>query len=175
MDLKKIYIIGSLRSPNPPAVASFLREQLGPGVEVFDDWYAAGEHADDSWRDYEQERGHTFAQALGGYAARHVFEYDRKHLNESDVVVLVLPAGRSGHLEFGWAMGKGKTGIILLEEPRSPNAKVEAAPPPERWDVMYNFATAVVQKEEELVKMLKAMRAMWAIRVGPPPTLYDGV
>ena len=39
-----------------------------------------------------------------------------KALREADVVVLVQPCGRSAHLEFGWAMGSGKPGVILLAD-----------------------------------------------------------
>ena len=50
----KLYIIGSLRNPRVPEVAKDLRES---GYEVFDDWFAAGERADDSWQSYEKGRG----------------------------------------------------------------------------------------------------------------------
>ena len=133
-----IYLIGSLRNPKVPAVANALREA---GQEVFDDWYAAGPEADDKWRDYERGRGHSFQEALRGFAARNVYLFDRRHLERADAVVLVLPAGKSGHLEFGWAIGKGKRGFILLDDP-------------ERWDVMYQFADGICGSVEELVECL---------------------
>ncbi len=46
-----IYLIGSLRNPNIPAIANELRTL---GYEVFDDWYAAGPEADDYWKSYEK-------------------------------------------------------------------------------------------------------------------------
>lgn len=130
-----IYLIGSLRNPEVPRVANKLRSA---GYEVFDDWYAAGPEADDKWRDYEQARGHSYIGALAGYSARHVFEFDRTHLERASSVVLVLPAGKSGHLELGWALGKGKLGYILLDNP-------------ERWDVMYQFANGVFTSVDALV------------------------
>lgn len=129
-----IYLIGSLRNARVPEIANELRAD---GHEVFDDWYAAGPEADDKWRDYEKGRGHSFRQALSGYAARHVFTYDRGHLSRANAVVLVLPCGKSGHLELGWAIGRGAPGFILLDSP-------------ERWDVMYLFADGVVETVEEL-------------------------
>jgi len=128
--MSSIYLIGSLRNPKVPEIANKLREA---GHDVFDDWFAAGPEADDYWKKYEQERGHNYKQALAGYAADHVFKFDKKHLNRCDIAVLMLPAGKSGHLELGYAIGKGKQGYILFDE----------AMPADRWDVMYLFADAV--------------------------------
>jgi nucleoside 2-deoxyribosyltransferase len=133
-----IYLIGSLRNPEVPIIASALRDR---GHEVFDDWYAAGPEADDRWRDYEKARGRTYIEALDGLAAEHVFRFDWKHLNWAEIGVLLLPAGRSGHLELGYMFGQGKPGYILLDNP-------------ERWDVMYKFATKVVLQLPDLLAVL---------------------
>lgn len=135
---KSIYVIGSLRNPAIPEVAAKLRAQ---GYDVFDDWYSAGPEADDYWKKYEEARGHDYYQALQGYAAGHVFAFDRHHLDRADCAVLVLPAGRSGHLELGYVAGKGKPTYILHDNP-------------DRWDVMYRFATAVVPNVDNLIKEL---------------------
>jgi len=139
---KKVYLIGSLRNPDIAPLAIRLRTAL-PGVEIFDDWLCAGEHADDAWRDHEKNAGFTFLEALERPAARHVFAFDKKHLEQSTAVVLIAPAGKSAHLELGWALGKGKPGFILVDDP-------------ERWDVMYQFATGVTDKEDVLVQWLAA-------------------
>ena len=135
----KLYLIGSLRNPQVPAFATRLRSL---GIEVFDDWVAAGPEADDHWQRYEQYRGHSYTQALAGHAARHVFEYDKEHLDNCDGAVLLLPAGRSSHLELGYVIGRGKPGWIVLDD----EARTSA-----RFDVMYKFATAVFGTEEELI------------------------
>lgn len=142
----KVYLIGSLRNPRVPEVASAIR---AAGFDCFDDWFAAGPNADDAWRDYEKARGHRLPQALQGYAARHVFDFDYKHLDSSDVVVLLMPAGKSGCIELGWALGRGKRGYILLDTD------------PDRYDVMFAFATGVVETVDELIRHLRgeAMRA----------------
>ena len=138
---KKVYLIGSLRNASIAPLAIRLREAL-PGATVFDDWLCAGPHADDAWRDHEKGAGFTYLEALERPAAKHVFEFDKKHLLDSDVVVLVAPAGKSAHLELGWSLGKGKPGYILLDNP-------------DRWDVMYQFATGITANLEELAEMLK--------------------
>lgn len=135
----KIYLIGSLRNPEVPVIANKLRNI---GYEVFDDWYAAGPEADDYWKKYEQNREHDYKQALSGYAAQHVYAYDRYHLDRCNIAVLVMPAGKSGHLEFGYMIGQGKRGYILLNDV-------------DRWDVMYQFATEVFFNVEDLLNKLK--------------------
>lgn len=134
-----IYLIGSLRSPRVPEVAKELRNA---GHDVFDDWYAAGPEADDWWQKYADNRGQTFEEALAGYPAQQVFNYDKTHLDRCSTAVLVLPAGKSGHLELGYFLGQHKPGYILLDGT------------PERYDVMYNFATRVFSKTVDLVDYL---------------------
>lgn len=141
LTLRSVYLIGSLRNPEIPKIADRLRRELG--IEVFDDWFAAGPIADDSWRDYEKARGRDYPTALRGYAAKHVFDFDYTHLTRTEGAVLALPAGRSAHLEFGWMIGRGKPGWVLMDNP-------------ERWDVMNQFATGVHQTIEELIAGIQA-------------------
>ncbi len=130
----KIYLIGSLRNPQTPEIAKEIRRL---GFNVFDDWYAAGPEADDKWRDYEIGRGHSYREGLQGYAADHVYQFDKKHLDDCDIAILLMPAGKSAHLELGYIIGKGKIGYILPDNP-------------ERWDVMYLFAKGVFNNLKEL-------------------------
>ena len=131
----RVYLIGSLRNPAIPTIAARLRDV---GVEVFDDWFAAGPDADDIWRDYEKARGRTYTQALeDGWHASHVWEFDKGHLDSADAGVLVLPCGRSGHLELGYLIGQKKPGYILLDNP-------------DRWDIMYLFARRVLTSLDDL-------------------------
>lgn len=138
---KFIYLVGSLRNEEVAEFANRLEEATG--YEVFASWHAAGPEADDYWKKHEQARGRNYREALASYAAQHVFKFDKTHIDMADGVVLLLPAGKSGHLELGYAVGKGTPGFILLEEGV------------DRWDVMYNFATGVCDTFEELVAGLK--------------------
>lgn len=141
--MKSIYIIGSLRNENIPVVGNLLRKN---GWEAFDDWYGAGHEADDKWRDYEQVRGRNHKTALYGYAARHVFEFDKRHLDRCDLAVLVMPAGKSGHLELGYFIGTGKPGFILFDTV------------PDRYDVMHQFAVDVFHNNDEMIQGLQTYR-----------------
>ena len=140
--MKSVYIIGSLRNPEIPVIAGAIRRY---GYDAFDDWYAAGPHADDHWKEYEVARGRTYPEALAGYPAGQVFRYDKSHLDRCQAAVLVLPAGKSGHLELGYFIGTGKPGFIL--KPADDD----------RWDVMYRFATKVVFSVDELATELEKL------------------
>jgi len=136
---KVVYLIGSLKNPRIPDVAEALRNA---GYEVVDDWYAPGPEADDWWQRYEKRRGRNFREALRGLHVQHVFEFDKYHLDRCDIAVLVMPAGKSAHLELGYAIGRGKHGFILLDKE------------PERFDIMARFARDVVYTVDELLEAL---------------------
>lgn len=137
--MRRIYLIGSLRNPCIPFIAKQLREA---GHEVFDDWFSGGREADDEWQRYEKVRGRSYTAALAGEHARNVFEFDLEHLHWCNTGVLVMPAGKSGHLELGYLIGQGKRGYVLFQEE------------PDRYDVMHRFATGVAFSVEELVRQL---------------------
>ena len=142
MSEKVVYLIGSLRNKNLPQLANELRTL---GFEVFDDWFSPGPKADEFWRMYEKIRGSTYKQALNNWAGKHIFEFDKFHLDRADIGVLYMPAGISGHLELGYMIGTGKKCFILFDKE------------PERWDIMYQFATGVCfnpkELKEELLKL----------------------
>jgi hypothetical protein len=124
-----IYLIGSLRNPEIPKIAAKIREA---GFEVFDDWWSASEDADDWLRDYYRARNFSYQDMLNSHAAKHIFSFDKFHLDRADVGLLVMPAGKSGHLELGYMAGQGKRCFVLFNEV------------PERVDIMYQFANGGV-------------------------------
>ena len=140
MSIKSIYIIGSLRNPEIPKVGAALRAM---GYDVFDDWYSAGPEADDHLRDYYRSRGMNYTQALESYAARHVFTFDKAHLERCDAAVLVYPAGKSAHLELGYVKGMGKRALVLMDGE------------PERYDIMLAFADKVCFSVEQLAHWIQ--------------------
>lgn len=135
-----LYVIGRLKNPEIQSVSEVLR---GQGYDVMDDWYAAGPDADDCWQKYEGVRGRSYAEALKGRAAQNVFLFDKSHLDLSDAAVLVLPAGKSAHLEMGYMRGCEKPVFILI------------AGDVGRYEVMPNFASAVCQNQQELLEALE--------------------
>ena len=134
-----IYLIGSLRNAAIPSIGNRIRDC---GFEVFDDWHSAGPEADDHFKRYHIERNITYDQALKGYAAQHIFNFDKRHLDRADMAILVMPAGRSGHLELGYMAGRGKPTFVLLEEGN------------DRRDLMLQFANGVYFSMEKLLESL---------------------
>jgi nucleoside 2-deoxyribosyltransferase len=126
--MTSIYLIGSLRNDKVPELAEELRKE---GFSVFDQWHAAGPEADDWYYKYAKARGWSYSEALDSHFARHVFLFDKTHIDAADIGVLLMPAGRSGHIELGYMLGRGKPGFVLFPEE------------PERFDQMYQFTSGV--------------------------------
>lgn len=138
--IKSIYIIGSLRNQAIVQVGNALRAE---GIEGFDDWSSPGPEADDYWKKYSEARGQSYLEALKSWSAKHVFEFDKYHLDRCDAAILVCPAGKSCHLEFGYVIGSGKPAWVLMDDP-------------ERWDVMYQFGTGVQYDLGKIIEEVKA-------------------
>lgn len=136
-----VYLVGSLRNPQ---VVNLGNEIRALGIECVENWVAAGPLADESWQEYSNARGRTYTEALNSREAKHVFHFDKAYLDLSDAVVLLYPVGKSGHLEFGYAVGQGKRGYILVENI------------PDRYDVMLQFASSpLFQDRQKLLVQLK--------------------
>ena len=152
--MKSVYLIGSLRNREMVQnTADFLR---GCEFDVFDDWLAPGPTADDQWKEYEQARGHSYAEALKGYAAQHIFEFDKHHLDRCEMAVLVMPAGKSGFLELGYMIGWGKPAWIVYPD----------GPPDDRYDVMFRFANGVAFSLDKLEEMIMKEQTRTLVRLG---------
>jgi hypothetical protein len=142
---KVVYLIGSLKNRAIIELANKIRSL---DFDCFDDWIGPGEEADDKFDEYRKGRGLNYKDALNSYAAQHIFKFDKTHLDRADIVILVMPAGKSGHLELGYSVGKGKTGYILMDGE------------PARVDIMHSFADEIFMTEQDLLNKLTS----WDIR-----------
>lgn len=133
----RVYLVGSLENPIILQATNALTDA---GFEVFSDWFAAGADADYAWATYEKGRGRPYRAALQSPAAQNVFRFDLRNLLSADVVVQVMPSGKSASWELGFAAGRGKPTFILMDEP-SKKAK---------WDVMALFAGEPISDEEAM-------------------------
>lgn len=114
-----LYVASSWRNRFQPGVVARLRAE---GHEVYDFRNPAGagentgfgwQQIDVNWRFWTPER---YKQALTHAVAQRGFEADERGMIRADACVLVLPSGRSAHVEFGWMVGRGKLGYVLLSE-----------------------------------------------------------
>lgn len=131
----RVYLVGSLRNP---IVVDVHKTLAAAGFDCFSEWFAAGPEADDYWQRHSKALGRPYREALASAAAQNVFAFDLRNILAADVVVLVAPAGKSGHLELGFAAGRGKPTFILMDEPKKAD----------RWDVMALFAGEPIDDEE---------------------------
>src|ERR1700731_2077520 len=139
--IKSFYVIGSLRNPE---IAPFANKLQAEGYDAFWDWETTRPDVDDFLRDFAKARGLNYKQTLQTYAARQIYEFDKKHLDRTDAAVVLMPAGKSAHLEAGYTIGKGKPCFIVFDQE------------PERVDVMYGFLTETFFSQQEFFEYLKS-------------------
>ena len=114
---RKVYVASSWRNNIQPDVVKRLRE-LGHEVYDFknprpgDDGFHWSE-VDPNWENWTNEE---YVNALKHPIAEAGFKSDFDAMKWADTFVLVLPCGRSAHLELGWAAGQGKETFVLLQE-----------------------------------------------------------
>jgi hypothetical protein len=135
----KIYVASSWRNKYQQNVVSILRDQ---GYEVYDFRNPApGDHGfawsqiDPDWLALDPYR---FRECLLDPIAVVGFEKDSTAVRECDLCVLVLPCGRSAHLEAGFSAGMGKPLIVYMPESCEP-------------ELMYSWARKIVVDDHELV------------------------
>lgn len=134
----KIYLASSWRNDLQPGVLKLLRDA---GQDVYDFRNPTTSDQGFQWRQVALVRPpsvENFRQALAHPCAVKSFQYDAGALAEADACVLLLPCGRSAHLEAGWAAGAGKLVIVYTHDGEEP-------------ELMYKWAHDVVGSDAELV------------------------
>lgn len=120
-----VYVASSWRNPDQPAIVDAIR---ATGADVYDfrnPPNGAGfgwEEIHPGWRQWTAAQ---YVAALEHPRAIEGFASDFDAMQRADAVVLVLPCGRSAHLELGWAVGAGKRTAILLNGDHEPELMVK--------------------------------------------------
>ena len=118
----KVYVASSWR--NEIRQQQTVKSLRDAGHEVYDFRNPApGDHGF-GWRqcatDTQLKDPRAFRDdVLTHTVARAAFAKDMRALSSADATVLVLPCGRSAHLELGWATGARQTTVVLLDDPIS--------------------------------------------------------
>ena len=140
----KIYVASSWRNE---ALQQMMVKLLRlDGHEVYDfrnpepgnDGFAWSE-IDREWLKWSPEQ---FRKALDHPVAAAGFKLDMDALKACDACVLVLPCGRSAHLELGYAVGAGKKTIVLAVSDTEP-------------ELMYLMCDHFVMHPDEVCDLLK--------------------
>jgi hypothetical protein len=140
----KVYVASSWRNYRQPEVVDYLRQK---GYEVYDfrnpkegDNGFSWREIDDNWKNWTSAQ---FIEGLKHPVAQAGFKSDMDALEACDACVLVLPCGRSAHLELGQAVGAKKNTYVLLDEsPLEP-------------ELMYLMCTALCTSLDQLYEKMK--------------------
>jgi nucleoside 2-deoxyribosyltransferase len=100
-----------------------------------------------SWREIDPGWLHwtrdQYLTALTSDEAKRGYRFDKDALDWCDTRVLLLPCGRSAHLEAGYAIGRQKPTFIVLDETFEP-------------ELMYLLGARIVAHRDDLMRDLAA-------------------
>jgi len=124
----RIYVASSWRNLLQPGIVKALRwcghdvydfRHPAPGDEGFS-W----KEIDGGWQSWTPEQ---YREALKHPIAARGYAHDIEALRACDACVLVLPSGRSASWEFGYAMGQGKRGAVVMFDACEPELMYRGA------------------------------------------------
>lgn len=118
-----IYVASSWRNKHYETILDCLDQWALPYFNWRDEhgfhWSEVfGKTSEDHWT--EPIPSAAFVAGIGNERAQQGFERDMQHLREADAVILLLPCGKSAHLEAGWAVGAGKPVALYITENLQP-------------------------------------------------------
>lgn len=117
----KIYVASSWRNFSQPGVVTMLRKS---GHEVYDFRHPPHGRGGFAWADIDPQwqswTAKQYRDALASPVAQDGYRSDMDGMEWADACVLVLPCGRSAHLEAGWFAGKGKPVFVLTQDGEEP-------------------------------------------------------
>ena len=135
----KLYVASSWRNPFQLSVVASLRTA---GHEVYDFRNPCPGDTGFAWSDIEPDwlkwDAARFRTALDHSIAKKGFAKDWNAMQWADAGVMVLPTGRSAHLEAGYFVGAGKLLFILLLGTNEP-------------ELMYKMADGICLTVDELI------------------------
>ena len=140
----KLYVASSWRNPYQQTFIESLRTE---GHQVYD-FRNPGKHPGFSWTQIASEwknwTPQEYIQALDHPKALTGFANDFLAMRWADALIVLLPCGRSAHLEAGWAIGQGKPTCIFLDNDYIP-------------ELMYKMADCLATNFQEIKLWLDSL------------------
>jgi hypothetical protein len=140
---RKIYVASSWRNERQGEIVKLLRRNF---YEVYDFKEPIPGGKGFGWSEVDpQYKGWdaaAYRKALDHPASVAGFQSDWNAMQWADTGVLLLPSGRSAHIEAGYFVGAGKQLFILLDRENEP-------------ELMYKMATAICLDTIELLADLE--------------------
>lgn len=141
--MARIMVSSSWKNERQPLVVDELRSA---GFEVYD--FRKPESAF-SWDqvdpNYKSWNASQFRDALNHPLAKTAFGHDSGGMKAAHYGVLVLPCGKSAHLEAGWMAGRGIPTFALFVDGMEP-------------ELMYNLLWGNCLSIKELIEKMKALK-----------------
>jgi hypothetical protein len=145
--MAKIYIASSWKNQKTVITLAEYLEKFGFEVDAFcrssDKRYAF--HWSELVDSEDDLKNYDAIEMLADSRTQRAFKEDSKWLNWSDCVVMLMPCGRSSHMEAGYAKGQGKLLYIYGAFPKG------------EFDVMYGFADGLF-RSEDIDKLVDELR-----------------
>ncbi len=139
----EIYVASSWRNEYHQDIVALLRAE---GHEVYDFKNPAPGNEAFQWGEidylWQEWHPHEFRAGLKHSAAEDGFKFDMAALDNAEIVVLLLPSGRSAHVEAAYHRGMGGPVIIHMPEPCEP-------------ELMYKMFNVLTIDDRELVSVLR--------------------
>lgn len=148
----KIYIASSWKNQKAVIALAEYLERYGFEVDAFcrsnNKRYAF--HWSELVDDEDDLANYDAIEMLADTRTQRAFKEDRKWLDWSDCVIMLMPCGRSSHLEAGYAKGQGKLLYIYGAFPKG------------EFEVMYGFANGLYRSEQidKMVDVLLQRKAV---------------
>jgi hypothetical protein len=140
----RIYVASSWRNSHQPSVVMALLER---GHRVYDFRHPVEGNDGFSWAKvdphWEVWDYSAYTKALSHPLCEQGFALDYSSMALCDSCVLVLPSGRSSHLEAGYFVGAGKTLVVYMPEMMEP-------------DMMYKMADQITNNLADTVTFFES-------------------
>ena len=132
----KIYLASSWKMKQAVSLMAVILKDAGHEVDSFcsDDGRKSFDW--DELTEIMEEEGIDISkldaiEMMNHWRVREAFREDKKYIDWADVLIMIMPCGRSSHLEAGYAVGKGKKMYIIGGFEKG------------EFDVMYGFANGM--------------------------------